>query len=108
MKKGTKVLFRIIISIIYIIWGIMSPLSAFKAILALDFNALLSAVVGILMLLAGIMGLIGVKRVKCRVFGIIVFVFALIAAISPIASGAGISWQAIVTALIGWLFIVCV
>ena len=86
----------------------MSPVTAIKAILALDVSALLSATVSVLMLLAGIMGLIGVKRTKCRVFGVIVFVFALIAAISPIISGGGIVWQSILTALIGWLFIVCV
>ena len=107
MNKATKSVLRIIISIVYIIWGIMSPLTAIKAIIALDLGAILSATVGVLMLLAGIFGLIGIKRSKCRVFGVIVFVFALISAVTTIVSQT-FSWQAILTALIGWLFIVCV
>ena len=104
MKKRTKNVFRIIISIIYIIWGIYSPISALRAIVALDIPALISAGVGILMLIAGIFGLLGMKRIKCRVFGIIIFIFSAVAVVTALPA---LSWTSIVTALLAWLFIVC-
>ena len=38
-----KKIIHIIISIVYIVWGIGAPLTAIKAILALDVGALLTA-----------------------------------------------------------------
>ncbi len=109
MKKATKSIFRIIISIIYIIWGITAPLTAIRAILDLNVPAILSATVGVLMLLAGIFGLIGMKKIKCRIFGIVIFVFAVATAVTAVL-GAGItaSISPIITALLAWLFIVCI
>ncbi len=104
MKKGTKNVLRIIISIVYILWGIYSPISAIQAVLALNVSAMISAAVGILMLLAGIFGLIGMKKIKCRVFGIIIFVFSLVAVVTALPT---LSVNSIVTALLSWLFIVC-
>lgn len=104
MKKGTKNVLRIVISIVYIIWGIYSPISAIQAVLALNIPALISAGVGILMLLAGIFGLIGMKKIKCRIFGIIIFVFSLVAVFMALPS---LSANSIITALLSWLFIVC-
>ena len=98
-------LFKIIISIIYIAWGITAPLTAIRAIMALDTGAILSATVGVLMLLAGIFGLIGIKKLKCRIFGIVIFVFAVLAVIAGLPS---ISVQPIITAVLAWLFILCV
>ena len=105
MKKATKKIFKIIISIIYIIWGIWSPISAFEAALALDIPALISAGVGVLMLLAGIFGLLGLKKLKCRVFGIIIFVFSLVGVVTALPA---INVNTLVTALLSWLFIVCI
>ena len=78
MKSATKKILKIIISIIYIIWGIYSPLSVIKAVIALDIGAIISAFVGVLTLLAGIFGVIGIKKTKCRIFGIIIFIFSLV------------------------------
>lgn len=107
MKKATKNVFRIIISIIYIIWGIMGPVSAIKAIMDLNVPALISATVSVLMLLAGIFGLLGMKKIKCKVFGVIIFVFAAIAVVSALmASGNFVN--PLITAVLAWLFIICV
>ena len=105
MKKSTKNILKIIISIIYIAWGILSPLSAIQAIIALDISAILSATVGVLTLLAGIFGLIGIKKTKCRIFGIVIFVFSVIAVVVAIPD---ISVRGIITAVLAWLFIVCI
>ncbi len=99
-----KKIVRIIISIIYIIWGITAPLSAINAILALDVAALISAAVGIIMLLAGIFGLIGIKPLKRRLFGIIIFIGAAISVVTSLKTG--IHWQPIVTAVMAWLYII--
>lgn len=108
VKKGTKNVFRVVISLIYIIWGIMSPVSAFKAIVALDVGAMISAAVGILMLLAGIFGLIGIKKNKQRAFGIIIFIFSLISLVFVFVNfNFGSIVRSAVTALLAWLFILC-
>lgn len=104
MKLGTKKIVKVIISIIYILWGIYSPITAFQAVLALDVGAIASAAVGILMLLAGIFGLIGIKKIKCRIFGIVIFICSLAAVVLALPA---ISVQSIITALLAWLFIVC-
>ncbi len=105
MKKTTKGILKILVSIIYIIWGIWSPISAFEAVLALDIPALISAGVGVLMLLAGIFGLFGMKKIKCRVFGIIIFVFSLVGVVTALPA---INVTTLVTAVLAWLFIACV
>ncbi|MBE6646636.1 MAG: hypothetical protein E7611_03210 [Ruminococcaceae bacterium] len=105
MKKATKNVLKIIISILYILWGIYSPIQAFNAVLALDIGAMISAGVGILMLLAGIFGLIGMKKLKCRIFGIIICVFSIVGVVAALPA---LNWSSIVTAILSWLFIVCI
>ena len=105
MKKGTRTVFRILISILYIIWGIASPLTVLQAALSLNVGAILSASVGVLMLLAGIFGLFGLKKGPCRAFGIVIFVFAIVSVVVALPS---ISAQSIVSAILAWLFITCI
>ena len=100
-----KKVFKIIISIIYIAWGIASPLMAINAVMALDVGAIASAAVGILTLLAGIFGLIGIKKMKCRIFGIVIFICSAAAVVLALPS---ISIPSIVTAVLDWLYIVCI
>ena len=57
MKSSTKNVLKILISIIYIVWGIYSPIQAFTAVLSLNISAIISAGVGVLTLLAGIFGI---------------------------------------------------
>ena len=101
MKKVLK----IVISIIYIAWGIASPLMAINAVMALDVGAIASAAVGILTLLAGVFGLIGIKKMKCRIFGLIIFLCSVAAVVLALPS---ISIPSIVTAVLAWLYIACV
>ena len=101
MKKVLK----IVISIIYIAWGIASPLMAINAVMALDVGAIASAAVGILTLLAGVFGLIGIKKMKCRIFGLIIFLCSVAAVVLALPS---ISIPSIVTAVLAWLYIACI
>lgn len=104
MKKSTKNVLRIIISIVYIIWGIWSPISAITAVLTLNISAIISAAVGILTLVAGIFGLVGVKKSVCKTFAIIIFVFAVVSVVLALPT---ISVNSIVNAILAWLFIIC-
>ena len=107
MKSAAKKILKIIISIIYIIWGIYSPLSVVNAVIALDVSALISAFVGVLTLLAGIFGLIGIKKTKCRIFGIVILIFSIVSIVYSIPMGA-IPTNSIINAILAWLFITCV
>ena len=105
VKKSTKSILRVVISIVYIIWGIWSPLSAFKAVIALDVSAMISAAVGVITLLAGIFGLLGLKKNSCRIFGVIIFLGAVASIIFAFPT---ISITSIVNAVLAWLFILCI
>lgn len=105
MKLATRKILKIVISIIYIIWGILSPITLLDAIISLDVSAIMSAFVGVLTLLAGIFGLIGIKKLKCRIFGIIIFIFSLLPVIVALPA---ISVNAVITALLALLFILCI
>ena len=107
MKSNTKKILRVIISIVYILWGIYSPLSIIKAVFALDVGAIIVASVGVITLLAGIFGLIGIKKKKCRAFGIVIMVLSIISIIYSIPMG-GISVNSIINAVLAWLFISCI
>ena len=105
MKSVTRGLIRVIISVLYIIWGIMSPLSAIKALIALDLSGIVTAAVGVLMLIAGFFGLLGIKRAKVRTFGVVIFVTAVV---SVILSLPTINFMSIVSAVLAWLFILAI
>ena len=105
MKKSTKSILRVVISIVYIIWGIWSPLSAFKAVVALDVSAMISAAVGVLTLLAGVFGLLGLKKNTCKISGVIIFIVAVLGIVYALPT---ISITLIVNAILAWLYILCV
>ncbi len=95
---------RIVISILYILWGITAPLSAWNALVNLDVAAMISATVGIIMLLAGIFGLLGIRPIKRRIFGIIILVLALTSVGTSIKDG--VQWQPIVSSVMAFLYII--
>ena len=104
MKSPAKKIIKILISIVYIVWGIYSPISAIRAVLDLNVGAMISAAVGVLTLLAGIFGLVGIKKTKCRIFGIVILVSAVLGIVVALPT---ISVSLIVNAILAWLFILC-
>ena len=106
-----KKVLHIIISIVYIIWGIGAPLSLIKSLVSLDITSLtsigtlISIATGLVMLFAGIFGLLRIKRLKRLILGIVIFVLAVSGVITSIAGG-GLSWQAILQAVMAWLYII--
>ena len=108
-KKSTRNVVHVIISIIYIIWGINSPLSVLKAIINLDMAALLGAAVGVVTLIAGILGLFQLKPAVRRVLGVIIFILAALTIVTSLSVG-GIHWQSLIQgilqAILAWLYII--
>lgn len=95
---------HIVISLLYILWGIGAPLSAIHALLDLDLSALIMAAASFAMLLAGIFGLFKIKPVYRRVFGAIILILAGISVITSLDSG--LNWQALVQALMALLYLI--
>lgn len=106
-----KKLIHIIISIVYIIWGIGAPLSLIKDLATLNvasltsIGTLISVATGFVMLFAGIFGLLRIKPVKRRILGIVIFILALSGVITSVLGG-GFSWQALLQAVMAWLYII--
>ena len=106
-----KKLIHIIISIVYIVWGIGAPLSLIKSLVALDLSSLasigtlISVATGLIMLFAGIFGLLRIKPLKRRILGIVIFVLAICGVVTSVVGG-GFSWQALLQALMAWAYIV--
>ena len=95
---------RILVSILYIIWGISALISLWPDLIELYVAAILSAAVSVIMLLAGIFGLFGIQTVKRRVFGVIILVLALFSVVTSLQNGY--LWQPIVSALLAFLYII--
>ena len=104
-SKNTQSIIHVIISIIYIIWGIYSPLSALNAIISPNIAALVGAAIGVITLVAGILGLFRLKPSVRRILGIIIFVLSIVSIVTALMGG-GINWQAILQAILAWLYII--
>ena len=106
-----KKIIHIIISIVYIIWGIGAPLTLIKSLASLDLSSLtslgtlVSVATGLVMLLAGIFGLFRIKPLKRRIFGVIIFILAASSVITSLVGG-NIAWQSILQAVMAWLYII--
>jgi hypothetical protein len=111
MKKATKKIIHVIISLVYIVWGIGAPLSFVKNLADLNFDSILSistiltVATGIVMLLAGILGLLRLRPIYRRLLGILIFVLAASSAVSSLMGGH-LAWQAILQAVMAWLYII--
>lgn len=106
-----KKVVHVIISLFYIAWGIGAPLSFLKNLAGLNFESLLSIgtilslATGLLMLVAGILGLFRLRPLYRRLLGVIIFILAAAAAITSLMSGH-IAWQSILQAVMAWLYII--
>ena len=111
MKKAAKRLIHIIISLVYIVWGIGAPLSFAKNLLGLNFESILSigtilsVATGLVMLFAGILGLFRLRPIHRRLLGFIIFILAAASAVTSIMGGH-FAWQAILQAVMAWLYII--
>ena len=106
-----KRFFQIIISIVYILWGIGAPLTLIGSLATLnlaaltDIGLLISVATGLVMFFAGIFGLFSIKPLKRRILGIIILVLAALSVVTSLIGGH-IAWQAVLQAVMAFLYIV--
>ena len=105
MKKGLKIFFRIIISLLYLAWGALTVKGVVDEWAGFDGALLLVGLVGVLTFFAGVFGLLGIKKLRCRIWGIVIFVTSVV---SIVAALPDIEWSSVVSAAIAWLFILCI
>lgn len=102
---------HVIISIVYIIWGIGAPLTLISSLAALDLSsltslaAIVSVATGLVMFFAGIFGLFRIKPLKRRILGVVIFILAASSVITSLVGG-NIAWQSILQAVMAWLYII--
>ena len=113
-KSVKKNVFRIIVSIIFIIVGLGSAIPGAIGLLGNIPNLQLYSVLGVafdvIMVLAGLLGLFKMKRAVCVIFSVIIFIGFASAAVSGVMANAGVITVAIAAAkaVIAWFYIGCV
>ena len=106
-----KRFFQVIISIVYIIWGIGAPLTLVGNLATLNISALtdlavlVSIATGLVMFFAGIFGLFHIKPLKRRILGVIIFILAASSVITSLVGGQ-IAWQSILQAAMAFLYMI--
>lgn len=106
-----KKVVHVIISLIYIVWGIGAPLSFIKNLANFNFESILSVgtilslATGLIMLIAGVLGLFRLRPLYRRLLGVIIFILAAASAVTSLMGG-NIAWQAILQAVMAWLYII--
>lgn len=106
MAASKSKITRILISIIFIAWGVESVVLAFESLLDLDLNGVVASALGLVMFTTGLLGLFGASIKACRIMGIIICVLSAASFIMALASGS-FATQSLVQALLAWLYFDC-
>ncbi len=101
-KARTRNLFRIIVSIVFIIYGAIAAFGAIKGF-SLSLGWALEAAVAAVILIAGVLGITKTNFNKCRVLGIIILVLAIV---SFVVSGFPIAVRPILSIVLPILYII--
>ena len=97
---------RVLISIIFIAYGVSSVLTAIKALLSLELAAVLGCALGILMFVTGILGILRTKIKICRILGVIICILSALKFAMALAGGA-FAVDCLVQALLAWKMLLC-
>lgn len=97
---------RVIISIIFIAYGVDGFIRALQELLALDLLGVLSCALGILMFITGIFGILKTQIKVCRVLGVIICILSALNFALALAGGA-FATQMLVQALLAWIYFDC-
>ncbi len=114
MKSSSRNLLRIIVSVVFIALGLASAIPGvigiLKALPAIHLYVILAVAFDVVMFLAGLLGLMKMKKSVCVVLSVILFVGFAVSAVSAIFANAPILDVvfAIVKAVIAWFYIGCV
>ena len=114
MRSATKNVFRVVVSLVFIVLGLTSAVASLPSLLAglasLEFHVAWGFAFDVIMFFAGLLGLLKLKRATCTVLAVILFIGFLIAAISSVLAVASLPTVVFsaAKAVIAWLFIGCV
>ena len=97
---------RVIISIIFIAYGVDGVVRALKKLLEFDLLGVVSCALGILMFITGIFGILKSQIKVCRALGVIVCILSAFNFILALAGGAFVT-QMLVQALLAWIYFDC-
>ena len=110
MAVTKKKITRILISIIFIVYGIKALIPVVSALSSLQIGAALSIILGsaiaILMLLMGLFGLFGASIKVVRVLAVIVCVLCAAKFVMALAGGS-FPVELLVEALLAWIYFDC-
>lgn len=106
MSKKTANLTKILISLVFIAYGIDSVIRALELLLDFDILGIMSCALGVLMFITGIVGLCKVKKEVCRVLAVIVCVLSAATFITGVMS-LSFQTQMLVQALLAWVYFDC-
>ena len=102
-KAKTRNVLRTILAILYLVVGAVTARQNF----GLTLPALLATAMGVIMCIAGFIALFGGNYKLCRVFGVIIFVVAVVTLVLALLNKTGLSgliWP-IISAILAWAFI---
>ncbi len=97
---------RVIISIIFIAYGVSSVFTALDALLDLDMAGILSCTLGLLMFVTGLFGIVRTNIKVCRVCGVIICVLSALEFAMALVGGSFVV-NSLVQALLAWLYFDC-
>lgn len=106
MAKKNANLTKILISLVFIAFGIDSVIRALELLLSLDIGGVISCALGVLMFITGIVGLCKVKIEVCRVLAVIVCILSAANFITGLLS-LSFQTQMLVQALLAWVYFDC-
>ena len=104
-KKNAK-LTRVLISLVFIAYGLDSVIRALGLLLELDIAGMISCALGLIMFITGIVGLCKVKIEVCRVLAVIVCVLSAANFITGLLA-LSFQTQMLVQALLAWVYFDC-
>ena len=94
---------RVLVSIIFIAFGVDSVGRAFESLLEFDLVGVLACSVGLLMFVLGVFGILKNKIRVCRVLAVIVCILSAANFAVALAGGA-FATQMLVQALLAWIY----
>ncbi len=97
---------RVIISIIFVAYGVDGFIRAVKELLTLDLLGVVSCALGVLMFITGIFGIFKNYIKVCRALGVIICVLSAFNFFMALAGGA-FATQMLVQALLAWIYFDC-
>ncbi len=103
---GKKNVTRVIISIIFIAYGISSVFTALEALLDLDFAGILGCALGVLMFVTGLFGIVKANIKVCRACGVIICILSALEFAMALVGGVFLV-NSLVQALLAWLYFDC-